>query len=144
MWPRNFFTNGRIMINSEKCRTTGNFMTLEDGFKSFGSDACRLALADAGDGLEDSNFSAVTADRTILRLTTLEEYIDEMSKDQSLRTGGDQTFYDRVFDNEINAKTAIAKKAFNEMRFRDGLGAGFYEMLAARDWYRAYSPDKPR
>lgn len=145
MWPRSFFTNGHVMINSEKMsKSTGNFMTLEDGFKSFGSDACRLALADAGDGLEDSNFSAVTADRTILRLTTLEEYIDEMSKDQSLRTGGDQTFYDRVFDNEINAKTAIAKKAFNEMRFRDGLGAGFYEMLAARDWYRAYSPDKPR
>ena len=31
LWPRSFFTNGHLMINSEKMsKSTGNFMTLRE------------------------------------------------------------------------------------------------------------------
>lgn len=37
--------------------------------EEYTADAMRLALADAGDGMEDANFVEDTADKGILRLT---------------------------------------------------------------------------
>ena len=37
--------------------------------EEYTADAMRLALADAGDGMEDANFVEDTADKAILRLT---------------------------------------------------------------------------
>lgn len=58
----------------------------------------RLALADAGDTVEDANFVEAMADAGILRLYTWLEWVKEIiaSEDQ-LRTGPADTFYDRVF-----------------------------------------------
>ena len=49
-------------------KSTGNFMTLDGVVKKYGADAARVALADAGDGINDSNFVEDVADNTILRL----------------------------------------------------------------------------
>lgn len=43
---------------------------MADAVKKFGADATRLALADAGDGVEDANFEEYTANASILRLYT--------------------------------------------------------------------------
>ena len=40
------------------------------------ADACRLALADAGDGIEDANFDEKTANANILRLFTLIDWCE--------------------------------------------------------------------
>ena len=37
-------------------KSTGNFMTLGQCIDEFGTDASRIALADAGDTLDDANF----------------------------------------------------------------------------------------
>ncbi len=47
----------------------GNFKTLAQAVQEYTADAMRLALADAGDGMEDANFVHDTADKGILRLT---------------------------------------------------------------------------
>ena len=47
----------------------GNFKTLAQAVQEYTADALRLALADAGDGMEDANFVHDTADKGILRLT---------------------------------------------------------------------------
>ena len=63
-----------------------------------------MALADAGDGLEDANFAPETANKLILRLTKEEAWIEEMLAlvaAKKLRTGP-QSFWDKVFANEIN------------------------------------------
>lgn len=58
----------------------------------------RLALADAGDTVEDANFVETMADAGILRLYTWVEWVKEMSANQNnLRTGPADTFNDRVF-----------------------------------------------
>lgn len=58
----------------------------------------RLALADAGDTVEDANFVETMADAGILRLYTWVEWVKEMIANQnSLRTGPADTFNDRVF-----------------------------------------------
>lgn len=58
----------------------------------------RLALADAGDTVEDANFVEAMADAGILRLYTWVEWVKEMVANwDSLRSGPASTFNDRVF-----------------------------------------------
>lgn len=58
----------------------------------------RLALADAGDTVEDANFVETMADAGILRLYTWLEWVKEMiANKNNLRTGPADTFNDRVF-----------------------------------------------
>lgn len=76
-WPVSMRTNGHLMLNGKKMsKSTGNFLTLRDGVMKFGADATRLALADAGDGIEDANFDEMSANAIILRLHTLLEWSD--------------------------------------------------------------------
>ena len=37
-------------------KNTGNFMTLFEAIERFSADGMRMALADAGDAIEDANF----------------------------------------------------------------------------------------
>lgn len=58
----------------------------------------RLALADAGDTVEDANFVEAMADAGILRLYTWVEWVKEMLANcDSLRSGPANSFNDRVF-----------------------------------------------
>lgn len=56
-------------------KSTGNFMTLHEAVERFTADGTRLALADAGDMLEDANFVSEMADAGLLRLHSLLEWI---------------------------------------------------------------------
>lgn len=65
---------------------------------SFSLSGMRLALADAGDTVEDANFVETMADAGILRLYTWVEWVKEMIANQNnLRPGPADTFNDRVF-----------------------------------------------
>ena len=71
-WPLSMRTNGHLMLNGKKMsKSTGNSLTLRESVEKFGADATRIALADAGDGIEDANFDEKTANANILRLHTL-------------------------------------------------------------------------
>jgi len=50
-------------------------MTLKECINRFGSDASRLALADAGDSLDDANFDEKVANAAIMKLFVLEGWI---------------------------------------------------------------------
>ena len=77
--PRGFRTNGHLMLNGKKMsKSTGNSLTLKEGVDKFGADATRVALADAGDGIEDANFDEKNANAAILRLFTLIEWCQVM------------------------------------------------------------------
>ena len=117
-WPRSFRANGHLLLNGEKMsKSTGNFLTLNDAVKKYGADATRVALADAGDGMEDANFEETVANQVILRLHTLKEWCEEVLKDQSLRTGPADTFWDKLFENEMNALVLEAKKHYEKYVF---------------------------
>lgn len=76
-WPKGMRTNGHLMLNGKKMsKSTGNFLTLKDAVQKFGADATRLALADAGDGIEDANFDEMSANAIILRLHTLLDWTE--------------------------------------------------------------------
>jgi leucyl-tRNA synthetase len=71
-WPLGIRTNGHLMLNGKKMsKSTGNSLTLRESVEKFGADATRIALADAGDGIEDANFEEKSANANILRVHTL-------------------------------------------------------------------------
>ena len=77
LWPRGVRANGHLMLNGEKMsKSTGNSMTLREGVEKFGADATRIALADAGDGMDDANFEENNADSAVLRLFTEREWCE--------------------------------------------------------------------
>lgn len=56
-------------------KSTGNFMTMMDSVERFSADGTRLALADAGDTLEDANFMFDMVDAGLLRLYSQIEWV---------------------------------------------------------------------
>jgi leucyl-tRNA synthetase len=75
---------------------------LEHTYELFLSSAARIALADAGDGIEDANLEESFANASILRLFELKKWSKDILDDPSLRTG-ELTFFDKLFDNDLNA-----------------------------------------
>jgi leucyl-tRNA synthetase len=136
-WPQGFRANGHLMLNGEKMsKSTGNFMTLDDVTKKYSADAARIALADAGDGIQDANFEEDVADAAVLRLFNNKEWCEEMVKDTELRTGELNDFQDSLFDNEMNSLVAEAKKHYQETSYKLALKAAYYDFSNARDFYR--------
>lgn len=103
----------------------------------YSSDGMRVALADAGDGLDDANFEETTANAAILRLTRELTWIEQiMASEGSLRAGPPSTFFDRVFENELNIAVRKTFEAYDKMLFREALKTGWYDLQSARDRYR--------
>ncbi|XP_076359544.1 leucyl-tRNA synthetase isoform X1 [Tachypleus tridentatus] len=137
-WPKGVRANGHLLLNSEKMsKSTGNFLTLADAVDKFSADGMRLALADAGDGIEDANFVETMADAGILRLYTFLEWVKEMlAYRNTLRKGPVNSFNDKVFQCEMNQGVILTEQNFNRLMYKEALRTGFFEFQAARDKYR--------
>ncbi|ETO27783.1 hypothetical protein RFI_09350, partial [Reticulomyxa filosa] len=135
-WPLSFFANGHILIDKEKMsKQTGNFLTLNDTIKLYGADATRLALADAGDTLEDANFSKDVANSAVLKLTKLQTWIENTIESVSSLRDGPYSNLDKMFDNAINAAIIDTDVAYANMQFRQALGCGYYNLENAKNYY---------
>ena len=137
-WPRGIRANGHLLLNNAKMsKSTGNFLTLEQTIEKFGADAGRIALADAGDGVEDANFEESSANAAILRLTTLKEWCEDIVKNQDkLRTGETNSFFDVAFENEMNALVEETFKQYELTNYKLALKSGLFDFQTARDYYR--------
>lgn len=137
-WPRGVRANGHLLLNSAKMsKSDGNFLTLYEAVEKFSADGTRLCLADSGDSVEDANFVEQTADAGILRLYTFIEWVKEMIAGKLLlRTGDNNSFYDRVFISEMNYLTKITDESYNKFHFKEALKSGLFEFQRSRDTYR--------
>ena len=138
-WPRSIRANGHLLLNGEKMsKSTGNFLTLSDAVKKYGADACRIALADAGDGVEDANFEETVANQIILRLYTLKEWCEEIIDSSSLRSADTpaDAFWDKLFANEMYALIHEAYGHYAATDFKAALKSALYDFTSARDFYR--------
>jgi len=68
-----------------------------DGGKVW-ADAARVAIADAGDAIEDANFEETVANKTILKLYELKKWLEEMIRDAVLVDSTEE--YTKARDNE--------------------------------------------
>jgi leucyl-tRNA synthetase len=128
--------NDRPMSKSE-----GNFLTVYEAVEKYSADATRLAIADAGDTLDDGNFRDTVANASIMKLFVLGRWIDEELKKIDLENIDcekfDETFdkFDKIFENELNYCTENAHQMFKELKFKIALKYGFHDLQIARDEY---------
>jgi leucyl-tRNA synthetase len=122
-------------------KSKGNFLIMNDTIEKYSADATRFACADAGDSMDDANFSRETAGSAILSLINEETWITETLASDKLRTGDELIFMDKVLLNETNRHIAGTGQSFATMQFREGLQHAWFEMLIARNDYRAWCED---
>ena len=135
-WPRAVRSNGHLLLNGKKMsKSTGNFLTLSEATQKFGADATRIALADAGDGIDDANFEESSANRAILRMHTLKEWIEEQMKNPDLRSDS-SNFWDALFLDEMHTLTREAYTHYAATNYKLALKSSLYDFQAARDFYR--------
>uniref|UniRef100_A0A915LWI6 leucine--tRNA ligase n=1 Tax=Meloidogyne javanica TaxID=6303 RepID=A0A915LWI6_MELJA len=143
MWPLGIRANGHALLNNEKMsKNTGNFLTLYEAIEKFSADGMRMALADAGDGIEDANFMCDMADAGFLRLYQFLDWTKILLGKKAnvpkplLRSGEIETFADRVFDNEMNRLIELTEEHYEKTFYKEALKTGFFEFQLARDNYR--------
>jgi leucyl-tRNA synthetase len=145
LWPRGYYTNGHVMVDAEKMsKSKGNFLMMLETVEEYSADATRFACADAGDTLDDANFSRDTANAAIIALSNEAAWIKEvlLETDKStLRSGDDLNFMDKVLDNETNRLIRATEDCYERMQFREGLQRGWHEMKIAKDQYKSWCND---
>ncbi|KAH3685221.1 hypothetical protein WICPIJ_003815 [Wickerhamomyces pijperi] len=139
-WPGGIRVNGHLLLNNNKMsKSTGNFLTLEQIVDKFGADASRIALADAGDTVEDANFEESSANAAILRLTTLKEWAEDAVKNIDTYRTGEYNFFDSAFENELNELIEDAYKNYDDTNYKSALKSALFDYQSARDHYREAS-----
>lgn len=136
-WPKSIRPNGHVLLNNMKmAKQTGNFISLFDGVHRFTADGMRFALADAGDGITDANFTTDSADGALLKLHTQLAWTEEVLKEIPTMRKGEFNFLDSVFANQIAMAIEKTDRAFGNMEYKEGVKSGFFEMQIARDRYQ--------
>jgi len=113
-------------------------LTLSETVETYSADGMRIALADAGDAVEDANFVRDVADNGLLRLYNMIEYTKEVISDRKsgkYRTG-EKTSLDLYFVNRLNELGAKAYEAYSKTEYKVALKFTLYEYQSARDTYR--------
>eukprot|EP00796_Vickermania_ingenoplastis_P004261 gene4261-3082_t len=138
-WPRGIFCNGHVQVDNEKmAKSKGNFISLREAIETYGSDATRLACADAGDTLDDANFVRETASGFVLKLTTVIQQAQEALEDTSLRSG-EFVMFDRIFSNVINEIIVKTKGHYQSMQYRLVLNCAFHEFTTEFSQYKQFT-----
>lgn len=142
LWPRGYYCNGHVLVDAEKMsKSKGNFLIMKETCDKYGTDPTRFACADAGDSLDDANFSRETADAAVLSLVNEEMWIVETLGTQSteeMRTSEEFNVMDKILMNEINRLIVGSKTNFAAMQIKEALKNGWFEMLNARNEYRSW------
>ncbi|KAK3879158.1 hypothetical protein Pcinc_016252 [Petrolisthes cinctipes] len=137
MWPTGIRANGHLLLNSEKLsKSTGNFLTLTDALDKYGADGMRLALANAGDSIEDANFETQVADSGVLRLWTFVELAKELMIEKDTMRSGPNTVNDKMFIAEMNLKIRETEEHYKTLMFKESLRTGFFEYSNLFHQYR--------
>eukprot|EP00301_Raphidiophrys_heterophryoidea_P022998 c7009_g1_i1.p1 GENE.c7009_g1_i1~~c7009_g1_i1.p1 ORF type:complete len:1146 (+),score=341.15 c7009_g1_i1:104-3541(+) len=131
-WPKGIRCNGHLLLDNEKMsKSTGNFMTMRQAVDKYSADATRMALADAGDGIDDANFLSGGADVSILRLTTLVDLCQSLiARSDTLRTTP-YTFLDKWFDSSIRFAVTETHEHYQKGLFREALRTGYFDLSNA-------------
>ena len=104
----------------------------------FGADATRLALADAGDLLDDANFDEKVANACIMDLFVLDSWIEKHFTKEPLDFSADDrstySLWDNLMSNEINRALKEAKQDYDTMKYKNIVRL-FHNMLKVKENY---------
>lgn len=85
-------------------KSKGNFITLQQAIDEYGADSARMACAQAGDSINDANFTKQNGNAAIMQLSTLQMFLGKaLDQRKDYRVGISQNkevqFYDSIFEN---------------------------------------------
>jgi len=112
-WPRSIAVNGFVRLEGmPMSKTKGIFISLREAMDRYGSDAVRVTLALAADGLEDPSWYSRDAEANMFRL---EGFKDLVSEALSLAEEREATHEDRVFISKYRRLVKEVEDALEEM-----------------------------
>jgi leucyl-tRNA synthetase len=141
MLPKAFFCNGWVLVDGKKMsKSLGNFYTIKDLCTQFGADASRIALANAGDSLNDANVALKEIDEAILKLSALEMWIkDKLTALDTYRVtaeeGSSAAYHDRIFENELNKVIVDSCRLYESLVLREVVKQVFFTLHDLREEY---------
>jgi leucyl-tRNA synthetase len=141
-WPRAIGVNGWVNVDGEKMlKSRGNFILLRHALDEYGATATRLALVNAGEGVDDANFDrefAATIERRVQQWHAFAKRA--VTGEESTRK--DRAPVDDWFTSVIQRHVATARAAMDETMFRSAFKTAFYDLPREWAWYvkRAGAP----
>lgn len=135
LMPKKIYANGHIMINGEKmAKSKGNFITLNQAVNEYGTDVTRFIASMAGDDTNDANFIGDDANMIVLALYAEIQNWEKVKIDE-LRNSQIE-FIDQLQLIKLNGILSNVVSAYKEMKFRDVVKYGFYELRNIRNKYQ--------
>ena len=99
-----------------------------------------MTCAQAGDSINDANFTKETANAAILQLSTLEMFMVKSLEQINTYRKKDQVceeaaYFDEIFENEIEEHIASVKESYDQMIYRDVVKHGLHEFVGMSNYY---------
>ncbi|HEV8360025.1 MAG TPA: leucine--tRNA ligase [Candidatus Thermoplasmatota archaeon] len=130
-WPRGISVNGWVMVDGAKMsKSAGNFVTLRQALDHHGASAVRLALANAGEGLDDANFEQEFAAQAPRKLKA---WLASLREAPPLRAAPDDA--DASFRSTLARLVLEARGAYERAEFRTALKVAFFDLPREWQWY---------
>ncbi|MEM4397818.1 MAG: leucine--tRNA ligase, partial [Candidatus Woesearchaeota archaeon] len=139
-WPVSFGLNGWVTVDGEKMsKSKGNFITMRDANKDYGSDASRFTALSGGEGIDDANFDREMAKSMKLKLFALIDFAREYyNKGRSYKLKID-VWFEKKIDYIIDKTT----KYYEDILFRSALQTCYFEMQNILKWYLKRTLNNP-
>ncbi|KAI5485683.1 leucyl-tRNA synthetase family [Trichomonas vaginalis G3] len=134
-YPLAVRANGFLNLNNKKMsKSEGNFLTVVESIEKYSVSATRIALADAGDGSADANFTDITAKGAMARLFNLINVIKFPPQESRNEI---ENFFDKLFDAKLAKIITDTDNAYAKMAYKDALKACFFDLQNAWSDYNS-------
>src|SRR5438445_752321 len=140
LWPRGYGVNGWVRLEGRKMsKSKGNVWYIRDAVREWGADPVRMAVANAGDGLDDPNLDLEFAATATARLRDWFRFATGRPRSRQERHGIDAWFL-----SVLNRAIQATRASMEEMNYKTALRHGYFDIQSAWSWYLRRSEGHPR
>lgn len=138
-WPAGIGVNGWLTVDGEKmAKSKGNFLTLRQAVDRWGASGSRLALANAGEGMDDANFEVDFAEKADRQL---DQWLGSLVTPPAMRR--ERLPVDAAWRSTLHRLVADARAAMDASEFRSALKIAWFDLPREYAWYVKRSGGSP-
>ncbi|MBO3800467.1 MAG: leucine--tRNA ligase [Candidatus Brockarchaeota archaeon] len=140
-WPRQIAVNGFLRIEGQPMhKSKGIFISLKDAIEKYGSDATRITLLLAAEGLEDPNWESEKASRNMELIESIYRQVISLLGKEYVSENGHMEEWLR---NSIKKRVKKITEALENMEIREAASEALYGLRNDLRWYlrRTSKPD---
>jgi len=139
LWPRGYGVNGWVRLEGRKMsKSKGNVWYIRDAVREWGADPVRMAVANAGDGLDDPNLDLEFAATAAARLRDWFRFASARHGSRPERHGIDAWFL-----SVLNRAIQATRASMEGMNYKTALRHGYFDIQSAWSWYLRRSEGRP-